>query len=197
MIVDIDASRGLMATGRVPQSMVVKRARTKPSLAIQWASGHVVIIESRTGVHDPSHVQVRCFHLCGDRHPGGVGVRRLVFEGGASGIPLSYSGLRALALFLAAKRHVRLQFTSLTYDGHSLKYQDGFFAKSTRMLNLTKIQDVRVDQGIMDRMLGIGTVTFETAGESSRLVMENVDRPQDVAHRIPFAFGSNLQGAYE
>jgi membrane protein YdbS with pleckstrin-like domain len=36
----------------------------------------------------------------------------------------------------------------------------------------------------MDRMLGIGTVTFETAGDSSRLVMENVDRPQDVAHRI-------------
>jgi len=93
-------------------------------------------------------------------------------------------GLGALALFLAAKRHVRLQFTSLTYDGHSLKYQDGFFAKSTRMLNLTKIQDVRVDQGVMDRMLGIGTVTFETAGDSSRLVMENVDRPQDVAHRI-------------
>jgi membrane protein YdbS with pleckstrin-like domain len=93
-------------------------------------------------------------------------------------------GLGTLALFLAAKRHVRLQFTSLTYDGHSLKYQDGFFAKSTRMLNLTKIQDVRVDQGVMDRMLGIGTVTFETAGDSSRLVMENVDRPQEVAHRI-------------
>jgi len=92
--------------------------------------------------------------------------------------------ISALSLFFAVKRHIRLQFTSLTYDGQSLKHQDGFLSKSSRMLNLTKIQDVRVDQGIMDRVLGIGTVTFETAGDSSRLVMENVDRPQDVAHRI-------------
>ena len=93
-------------------------------------------------------------------------------------------GLAALGIFVTVKRHIRLQFTSLTFDGQGLKYQDGFFSKSTRMLNLTKIQDVRVDQGIADRILGIGTITFETAGESGRLVMENIDHPQDVAHRI-------------
>ena len=93
-------------------------------------------------------------------------------------------GLAALGIFVTVKRHIRLQFTSLTFDGQGLKFQDGFFSKSTRMLNLTKIQDVRVDQGIADRILGIGTITFETAGESGRLVMENIDHPQDVAHRI-------------
>jgi membrane protein YdbS with pleckstrin-like domain len=93
-------------------------------------------------------------------------------------------GLGALGLFSAIKRHIRLQFTSLSYDGHGLKYQDGMMSKSTRMLNMAKIQDVRVDQGVFDRILGIGTITFETAGESGQLVMENVDQPQEVAHRI-------------
>lgn len=90
----------------------------------------------------------------------------------------------ALGLFSAIKRHIRLRFTSLSYDGHSLKYQDGMMSKSTRLLNLAKIQDVRVDQGVIHRMFGIGTVTFETAGEGGRLVMHNVDGPHEVAHRI-------------
>lgn len=87
-------------------------------------------------------------------------------------------------LVWVAMRHVRLQLTSLTLDGAGLKFQDGFISKSTRMLNLTKVQDVRVDQGITDRLLGIGTLTLETAGESGRLVMPNVDRPHEIAQKI-------------
>ena len=94
------------------------------------------------------------------------------------------ASMAALGLFIAVKRHIQLQFTRLSFDGHGLKYQDGFVSKSTRMLNLSKIQDVRVDQGLTDRMLGIGTITLETAGESGRLVMRNIDEPQEIAHRI-------------
>ncbi len=90
----------------------------------------------------------------------------------------------ALSLVWTAKRHIRLQLTRLTLDGQGLKFQDGFISKSTRMVNLSKIQDVRVNQGITDRLLGIGTITLETAGESGRLVMENVDQPQEIANRI-------------
>ncbi len=89
-----------------------------------------------------------------------------------------------LSLVWTAKRHIRLQLTRLTLDGQGLKFQDGFISKSTRMVNLSKIQDVRVNQGITDRLLGIGTITLETAGETGRLVMENVDQPQEIANRI-------------
>ena len=89
-----------------------------------------------------------------------------------------------LSLVWTAKRHIRLQLTRLTLDGQGLKFQDGFISKSTRMVNLSKIQDVRVHQGITDRLLGIGTITLETAGETGRLVMENIDRPQEIANRI-------------
>ena len=94
------------------------------------------------------------------------------------------ASMAALGLFIAVKRHIQLQFTRLSFDGHGLKFQEGFISKSTRMLNLSKIQDVRVDQGITDRMLGIGTITLETAGETGRLVMRNIDQPQEIAHRV-------------
>jgi uncharacterized membrane protein YdbT with pleckstrin-like domain len=93
-------------------------------------------------------------------------------------------GAGLLCLLWTAKRHIRLQLTRLTLDGQGLKFQDGFISKSTRMVNLSKIQDVRVVQGITDRLLGIGTITLETAGETGRLVMENVDQPQEIANRI-------------
>lgn len=89
-----------------------------------------------------------------------------------------------LGLVRVAMRHMRLQLTRLSLEGTSLKFQDGVLSKSTRMLNLAKVQDVRVDQGIIDRLLGIGTLTLETAGETGRLAMPNVDRPHDIAQRI-------------
>lgn len=92
--------------------------------------------------------------------------------------------LGALRLLMTAKDHVRLQMTKLALEDQGLRFHDGFLSKSTRMINLSKVQDVRVDQGILDRMLGIGTITLETAGESGRLVMKNIDAPQQIADRI-------------
>lgn len=93
-------------------------------------------------------------------------------------------GAGLAGLIWVAARHVRLQMTRLTLENASLKFEDGFVSKSTRMLNLAKVQDVRVNQGLTDRLLGIGTVTLETAGETGRLVMPNVDAPHEIAHRI-------------
>jgi uncharacterized membrane protein YdbT with pleckstrin-like domain len=46
------------------------------------------------------------------------------------------------------------------------------------------VQDVRVDQSLGQRMLGVGDISIETSGETSRLTMENIDRPQTVADEL-------------
>jgi len=46
------------------------------------------------------------------------------------------------------------------------------------------VQDVRVDQSLGQRLLQIGNLSIETAGEASRLTMENIDNPQQVADEI-------------
>jgi uncharacterized membrane protein YdbT with pleckstrin-like domain len=95
--------------------------------------------------------------------------------------------LPALALLLylwPVARHIKRQTTVVTVSGDRLRYESGLISKSTRTIQLSKVQDVRVDQGLPQRLAGVGNLSIETAGESSRLTVENIDAPQQVADRI-------------
>jgi len=81
-------------------------------------------------------------------------------------------------------RALRRQFTTVTIVGDRLRYESGFFSKSTRTIQLPKVQDVRVDQRLGQRMFGVGNLSIETAGEASRLTIPDVDNPQALADAI-------------
>jgi hypothetical protein len=49
---------------------------------------------------------------------------------------------------------------------------------------LSKIQDVRGDQSLGRRMLSVGDNALEISGETSRLEMDNVDRPLSNADEL-------------
>ncbi|HUO29895.1 MAG TPA: PH domain-containing protein [Bryobacteraceae bacterium] len=93
-------------------------------------------------------------------------------------------GVAVLLLAWPIRRHVVRQCTKATIAGDRLRYEVGMFGKSTRNISLPKVQDARVDQSVMQRMFGIGNLAIETAGESSRLTLRNVDHPQKVAEEI-------------
>ena len=92
--------------------------------------------------------------------------------------------LPAMAILFAAIRHLRRRLTKLTILGDRLRYESGLFSKTTRTIELAKVQDVRVDQTLGQRMLNIGDLSLETAGETSRIVMQSIDRPQEAADHI-------------
>jgi putative membrane protein len=81
-------------------------------------------------------------------------------------------------------RLLRRQFITTTITGDRLRYETGAFSKSTRTIQLSKLQDVRVDQKPLQRMFGVGNISIETAGEASRLTIEDVDSPQAIADDI-------------
>lgn len=81
-------------------------------------------------------------------------------------------------------RWLRRRYTRAVISGDRLRYETGFTSKTTRNIQLSKLQDVRVDQGLLERMLNIGDVSIETSGESSRLTIRNVDRPQSIADEL-------------
>ena len=81
-------------------------------------------------------------------------------------------------------KHMRRQTSKLTLSADKLRYEMGFLSKSTRTLQLGKIQDVRVDQSLGQRIFGVGNISIETAGESSRLTVVNVDSPQKIADEV-------------
>jgi Bacterial PH domain len=49
---------------------------------------------------------------------------------------------------------------------------------------LTKIEDVRVDQSLSQRLLGIGNLSVQATGDASPLRMENIDNAHAVADQI-------------
>ena len=81
-------------------------------------------------------------------------------------------------------RVVKRRLTTVTLSGDRLRYESGFAAKTTRTLQMSKVQDVRVDQRPFQRMFGVGDISIETAGETSRLTIPDVDRPQKIADEI-------------
>jgi membrane protein YdbS with pleckstrin-like domain len=90
----------------------------------------------------------------------------------------------AILLFFTAIRHMRRRLSKVTVTGDKLRYEAGLFSKSTRSVELVKVQDVRVDQTFWQRMFGIGDLSLETAGGSSRIEMDSIDRPQAAADHI-------------
>jgi membrane protein YdbS with pleckstrin-like domain len=81
-------------------------------------------------------------------------------------------------------RWLRWRSTRVTVTGDRLRYESGMGARSTRTIQLSKLQDVRVDQGVFQRMLNIGDISLETSGETSRLTIPNVDQPQSIADEL-------------
>ncbi len=89
----------------------------------------------------------------------------------------------ALMLWPAAKA-MRRRFTRTTILGDRLRYETGMASKSTRTIQLSKLQDVKVDQRLVQRIFGVGDLSLETSGETSRLTILNVDNPQGLADDI-------------
>jgi membrane protein YdbS with pleckstrin-like domain len=92
--------------------------------------------------------------------------------------------LPAILAFFTVVRHIQRRMVKITILGDRLRYEAGLFSKSTRTIELIKVQDIRVDRTIGQRMAGIGDLSIETAGSSSRIEIDSIDRPQEAADHI-------------
>ena len=89
-----------------------------------------------------------------------------------------------LLLAAIAYKHLLLRFKTLTIAGKKLRHETGMFSRTTRTMELAKVQDVVVNQTLTQRLLGVGSLTIQSAGESGTLTISNIDRPQAVADYI-------------
>lgn len=81
-------------------------------------------------------------------------------------------------------RGIRRRRTKIIIAGDGLRYETGVLSKTTRMIQLSKIQNVEVNQSFLQRVFDVGDLSIETAGETNRLEIGNVDQPQEVADEI-------------
>ncbi len=92
--------------------------------------------------------------------------------------------LAALFILWPIAKAIQRQFTKLVIEGEKLYYETGGLSKQTRIIQMHKIQDVRVHQSFGQRLFGVGDLSIETAGEASRLTIHNIDGPRALAEQI-------------
>lgn len=92
--------------------------------------------------------------------------------------------LPAILFFFTFIRHIQKRMVKVTILGDRLRYEAGLFSKTTRTIELIKVQDVRVDQTMGQRLVSIGDLAIETAGSTSRIEIDGIDGPQSAADHI-------------
>jgi uncharacterized membrane protein YdbT with pleckstrin-like domain len=65
-----------------------------------------------------------------------------------------------------------------------VRYESGLLSKQMHAIDVAKVHDVRVEQSVKQRVLGLGNLSVETANSASRIQMTDIDNPQQVADRI-------------
>jgi uncharacterized membrane protein YdbT with pleckstrin-like domain len=102
----------------------------------------------------------------------------------AESTPAWVAFLPVLLFLWPLRYHLRSRFTRMILSGDRLRYETGILSRSKRVIQLAKVQDVRMDQTLGQRLLRTGNISVETAGETSLLTMRNVDNPDQVTEAI-------------
>ncbi len=111
----------------------------------------------------------------------------------ADRVPAWVAFLPALLFLWPAKHHLRSRFTHMVLAGDKLRYETGVLSRAKRVIQLSKVQDVRCEQSVFQRMMGTGNLSVETAGETSLLTILNVDGPDRVVDEIMRAAHGDTQ----
>jgi membrane protein YdbS with pleckstrin-like domain len=62
--------------------------------------------------------------------------------------------------------------------------RSGILARRGRDMPLSKVNDVSFSYGVIDRMLGCGTIDVQSAGENQGIIIANVPRVEEIQREI-------------
>ena len=99
-------------------------------------------------------------------------------------------GLYALIAFglVVLIGFVRRWATLYTVTNRRLYIKRGIVARHTQEAKLARVQNINTRQSVIERLLQVGTVDFDTAGErEGTFAFTGVNDPLDMAHRIELA----------
>jgi membrane protein YdbS with pleckstrin-like domain len=93
------------------------------------------------------------------------------------GIPLGLA-----LLLIPAFKHIKRNLVRYTVTDSKLEIDEGFISRTTRNVPLSKIQDVTVESGFTQRLLGFGNLIIDNASEEGgKIIIRNIDKPREKA----------------
>jgi membrane protein YdbS with pleckstrin-like domain len=106
-------------------------------------------------------------------------------QAGITEVPVGVPLLVPAALLLwAAGKHLVRRTVVLKTEGERIRYEAGLLSRTSRVMEIAKVQDVRVDQSLGQRIIHVGDLSLETAGDTSRIVIRSIDAPRAAAEHI-------------
>jgi uncharacterized membrane protein YdbT with pleckstrin-like domain len=97
-------------------------------------------------------------------------------------------GIVALSLLVLARWSVWpfLKWVTTRYvlTNRRVVIRNGVFARSGRDIPLTRVNDVSFRHSLVDRMLGCGTLTIESAGEHGQVILPEVPTVELVQRQV-------------
>ena len=105
------------------------------------------------------------------------------FSAFISAVSAWVSVLIGLSLLLfPAFYHLKHKIVRYTLTDSKVEIDEGLISKTTRSVPLRTIQDVTVSATVPQRMLGLGNLVIENAGETnSRIILKNINSPKKYA----------------
>ncbi len=100
------------------------------------------------------------------------------------GKPAWLMGIPLLFLIVPVKKHIATRLVKLTLGADRITLERGLLSRYTRTIDVVKVQDVTVTQTLMERIFGVGNLSFETASEAGMLSISGIDSPRSVADTI-------------
>jgi uncharacterized membrane protein YdbT with pleckstrin-like domain len=90
--------------------------------------------------------------------------------------------IAALTLVVGYLRRIGTKYLITT---QRLRISRGLVRKNVQETRLERVQNVNYQQGVLDRMLGVGTVDFDTAGsDDSEFRFDWVNEPEEVVRAV-------------
>ena len=103
--------------------------------------------------------------------------------------------IAGLTLLIGFVRRVGTKYLLTT---QRLRISRGIVRKNVQETRLDRVQNVNYSQGVLDRMFGVGTVDFDTAGsDDSEFRFEWVNEPEQVVRAVDQAVEEARGGAAE
>jgi uncharacterized membrane protein YdbT with pleckstrin-like domain len=65
-----------------------------------------------------------------------------------------------------------------------MRLRDGILTRNGRDIPLSRITDVSFRKGVLDRLLGCGTLVVESAGEHGELTLRNIPHVEEVSAKL-------------
>lgn len=89
-----------------------------------------------------------------------------------------------IVLIPPIRMHFGRRMISMRLHDDHLTLETGFLSRTRRTVDMAKIQDVTVRQSLGQRILGVGDLMMESAGEAGAMAIANLDNPRAIADEI-------------